>query len=79
MALYIVVKENKYFPKATFLDRDEDGFQRCRMKRADNGGWLKGESYGAIVPAVSDLLDAVAEVRPGGGLDQQVLNRLVNH
>lgn len=78
MALYVVIKQNKIVPKGTYLLRDEDGFMRCKMKLV-NGGVQAGETQGLVIPATQELINSIAEVRPGRGLDPDLLRKLIQN
>lgn len=77
MALYIVIKDNPYFVKSTYLSLDDDGFQKVIMKQNDRGGYSIGERVGVVVPPNEALKAAVAELRPDGRVDQKVLRKLL--
>jgi hypothetical protein len=81
MALYIVIRQNKYFPLGTYLDRDDDGFQKCTLKpaQATGHGWVIDKRFGAIIPPTPELIAAITEVHNKGGLDKKLLARLMGH
>jgi hypothetical protein len=77
MALYLVIKENPSFPKATHLSLDDDGFQRVLLKQDKGSKWTIGERVGLIVPYSEKLAEALVELRPDGRLDPKVLKKLL--
>lgn len=64
MALYVVVRRNKYFRPGTFLELFEDGFQKVRFKTEGHRLHILGHE-GIVLPE-SELRPFVMKVLKRG-------------